>query len=86
MFLPLLLFHLLSSVLMRENFHKTYSLPEPPFHVYFLRNSEVFPKRLYTVTGVCRQKDRVTLFILELTKVIDFDDRYVRVVEGFSVN
>lgn len=71
---------------MPKSFHNSYNLPEPPFHVYFLKNSEVFPKKLYTVTGIGSHRDRVTLFIFELRNFIDFDDRYIRVVEGFSVN
>jgi hypothetical protein len=65
---------------------RSYNLPVPPFHVYFLKNNEVFPKRLYTVTRLCFHSGRVTLFILERRDFIDFDDRYVQVVHGCAVN
>lgn len=66
-----------------------YTLPEPPFPIYFLDESgEIEPKQIFTVTrkrinveGKC-----VEVFVMELRSFFHHDVRKIFPVSGFNVN
>lgn len=62
------------------------NLPDPPFHIYFIANNEVFPKRIYIVTNVYYQNSQIMLHVQELAKGIPYEPLHVKVVEVFDVN
>lgn len=62
------------------------NLPDPPFHIYFIANDEVFPKRIYIVTNVYYQDSQIMLHVQELAKGIPYEPLRVKVVEAFGVN
>lgn len=71
---------------MQNLFEELHSLPNPPFHVYFLVEMAVFPKRLFIVTRLFATKRGMLMYIPELRDSFYFDPDHVQVVSGFAVN
>lgn len=64
------------------------SLPTTPFTVYFLKNGEVQPKMMFTVTAklINKEREKVELFINELGRTVEYHPDLTRRVEMFMVN
>jgi hypothetical protein len=63
-------------------------LPSEPFPVYFLKNGEVEPRKMFTA---CKKRInyidlQVEIYIVELDRYVPFRDGEIRIVNGFYLN
>lgn len=64
------------------------NLPDPPFSIYFLRQGQVNPKKMFTVTRkvLNELEQRIELYILELERPVEFDSNKIDIVEKIFPN
>jgi hypothetical protein len=60
------------------------NFPETPFSIYFLRDSEVSPKRMFTVTRINLERKR--LYVGELDMEINCEQTLISIVQCFGPN
>ncbi len=58
--------------------------PETPFSIYLLKNGEVFPKRIFTVTR--KNVETKMLYVAEMKEEINYEETLISIVVVFWPN